>query len=269
MNGSMPYLCAVVLGYGLLLAAVEFWYRRGMVQVETTRKAAHLGGALLTLPFPWLFQNLLEPSLVGVVFMVFLEYTRRKGWLQSIHGVARPSHGALLFPLGLFLGLGFSMYHGDPWIHIVAVLELGLCDSLAALAGSRADATRLGVGRWNKTVEGCTAFFLSSLALTTLTLWASGERTPYAALNTAIALGILFTWAEFMGRRGLDNILLPLAVGMLYPLSTQPQHDGWFHLLAAASGLSGLALLMIAKLRPPRPVGRDGTLAGPTGEPIP
>lgn len=85
---------AVVGGYLVLLGGIQLWSRLGKVDVETTRKSAHVGGALLTLPFPWIFPDLRLPLAISVGFMILLDVTRRKGWLRAIHGVERPSRGA-------------------------------------------------------------------------------------------------------------------------------------------------------------------------------
>jgi len=217
---------AVVCGYLLLLAGVQAWADRMRPDPELTRKGAHLGGALLTLPFPWLFRDLLQPLLICGIFVLLLEATRRRGWLRAVHGIGRPSRGAVLFPLGLLAGLVASMTRHDPWIHVVSVLELGVCDTLAALAGRRWGRAS-GNGGSTKTVQGSSAFFVSSVVVVLGVSAASSRLGPGALVPVAIGLAGLFTWVEALGSDGWDNLAIPLAVALAFPLADNPEHAMW------------------------------------------
>src|SRR6267143_3078376 len=82
-----------------LFAVSEFAGRHGL-PAETTRRLVHIAGAGTTALFPF-YLHLDEVVALAVVFTLFLVWTRVRGSLASVHGVARPTAGALLFPAGL------------------------------------------------------------------------------------------------------------------------------------------------------------------------
>src|SRR6202171_1026040 len=100
---KMRFLPLLVTALALLalFAVSEVAGRRGQPP-ETTRRVVHVAGAGTTALFPlYLHRN--EVVSLGIVFTLFLTWTRVRGSLRSVHAVARPTLGAILFPVGLVL----------------------------------------------------------------------------------------------------------------------------------------------------------------------
>jgi hypothetical protein len=53
---------------------------------------------------------------------------------------------------------------------------------------------------------------------------------------------LFLTWVEFVGRNGFDNLLIPIAVGLVFPLILHEELFGWAALGAGGVGMAGLLL---------------------------
>src|SRR5207253_10905490 len=96
----LPLLGTTVALLGLFTVS-EFASRHGL-PAETTRRLVHITGAGTTALLP-LYLQLRDVVLLAVAFTLFLGWTRVCGSLRSVHAVARPTLGAVVFPLGLLL----------------------------------------------------------------------------------------------------------------------------------------------------------------------
>ncbi len=82
-----------------------------------------------------------------------------------MHGVARPTAGALLFPAGLLLAAVAVWRH--PAAFSYAALMLALPDPAAAVVGDRFTSTSWRVAGGHKSALGSLAFFAVAFALGT------------------------------------------------------------------------------------------------------
>lgn len=191
----------------VLFAVSESFAHRG-VSAESTRQFEHVVGAGTAATFP-LYLQLRDVLLLAWVFTLFLSYTWLRGSLRSIHGVARPSLGALLFPIGLALAALAAW--GHPGAFAFAALVLALADPAAARVGTRVTGIEWRVTGGKKSVSGSLAFFLVSVVLVAIFGVASGELRPL----TAIAVAATLTMIEGSLGYGLDNVPLPLGAALL------------------------------------------------------
>src|SRR3989442_6737976 len=81
-----------------ILGAVEVLGRRGHGP-EQTRRLAHVAGASSVAVLP-LILTLTELGALGAFFTGLLVWTRMQRQLDSVHGVARPTFGAIVFTAG-------------------------------------------------------------------------------------------------------------------------------------------------------------------------
>jgi dolichol kinase len=179
---------------------------------ETTRRVAHAVGAAFAATFPW-FLHLRDVVLLAVGFTLYLSWTWMRGSLRSVHDVARPTVGALVFPAGLLFAALVTWTH--PLALAFAALVLAFGDTAAAMVGSRragVSAPRMyRVSGGTKTVRGSAAMFAVTLALALGFGALVGDPRPLAALIVAAALTVI----EGSLGYGLDNLPLPLAAGLL------------------------------------------------------
>jgi phytol kinase len=207
---------AVILGcLGGLMLGVRALQSRGGVGAETGRKLVHLGMGTISLFLPWLFRS---PGLVwalalttatGLVGVRILPaVAQHLGGVLG--GVNRASLGEIYFPLGV--ALSFALAHTNRAAYCAAIGALTFADSAGALIGGRYGRSRYSARSDAKSIEGSTAVLVASVLCATLALiWPGGESWT-SALAGGLLIGAAATVVEAIAGRGLDNLLLPLAV---------------------------------------------------------
>ena len=102
---GMPAVAVSMLAWMLGLRVLQ---RQCALDPETARKLFHLGGGVLALSLPWLFQESWPVLLLTAVTLGAFAALRRipalaRGPGQILHAVSRQSHGEFYFPLGVCL----------------------------------------------------------------------------------------------------------------------------------------------------------------------
>ncbi len=200
-------LLGTAVGLLGLFAVSEFAGRHGL-PAETTRRLVHMMGAGTTALFP-LYLRLSEVIVLAIAFTLFLGWTRMRGSLASVHAVARPTLGAVVFPIGLLLAALAVWPH--PAAFSYAALMLAFADPAASLLGQRFDSLRWPVAGGRKSVLGSATFFAVAFALGTAFALAVGNEAILAVAGVATAL----TAVEAAFGYGLDNLFIPVLAGLL------------------------------------------------------
>ncbi|MFK7765722.1 MAG: diacylglycerol/polyprenol kinase family protein [Mariniblastus sp.] len=211
-----------------LIAVAELWRNQKNPPVEWTRKLVHFGGGLVCLSFPILIQShwvvLSLAVSMGFIFVV----SKKKKWLQSIHGIERKSSGSEFYPVVVYLC--FVLSNGLVWKFVICMLVLAVSDSVAALIGNKFGRLWFRVEEEHKSVAGCFAFFIVTFVsvLGPLLLWdplASETATlpVWHYVLTASLIGLLVMCIELVSLKGSDNLWVPL--GTLLVLTKSMQTD--------------------------------------------
>src|SRR3989440_5701458 len=190
-----------------LFAVSEFAGRNGL-PAETTRRLVHIAGAGTTALFP-LYLHLSEVVALGVVFTLFLSWTRVRGSLKSVHAVARPTIGAILFPVGLTLAALTVWSHPPAFSY--AALMLALPDPAAAIVGRRFGSVRWRIPGGEKSLYGSLAFFVVALVVGLVFALVTGNGSILAVAAATFVL----TGVEAALGYGLDNLFIPVLAGAL------------------------------------------------------
>lgn len=190
-----------------LFAVAEYAGRRG-VAPETTRRLVHVTGAGTTALFP-LYLGLPDVVVLAVVFTLFLGLTRLRHSLQSVHAVARPTIGAVVFPIGLLLAAVVLWPH--PAAFSYAALMLAGPDAAAGIVGTRFASPTWRVAGGEKSVLGSLTFFVVAFALGLVFALATGS----GAIAGAAAVALAVMAVEGVLGYGLDNLFIPAVAGLL------------------------------------------------------
>jgi dolichol kinase len=193
-------LALFVLAIAALFASAELLRRRGL-SADATRRYTHAAGASVAALLPALL-TLDEAVVLGVVVAGVLAWTRRRGLLDSVHAVQRPTIGAALFPLGLALAaiIGWPF----PASYVLGALTFALADPAAAIVGGRVDSPRWGAWRGTKSLGGSVAFAGVVIVMGVIAMaWAP---LPIGAIVIA---AIFLAAVEGSLGYGLDNLVLP------------------------------------------------------------
>ncbi|MEK9176900.1 MAG: hypothetical protein AAB923_01250 [Patescibacteria group bacterium] len=199
----MNFIAVIALSF-LFLVIVELAKRVFKLKAEDTRKFAHLGGSLIAASLP-LFLGRDGVAAAGLLFMVLLLATRRTTLFSSIHGVARRGYGDVYFPASIAICAILFLPH-DVLAFQFGMLVMGIADPMAGLIGERFGTHQLSMFGQRKTLEGSSAFFVTTLAIA-----AAFGIADVRALGMAFFL----TFVEASLAFGLDNIAVPILAGLL------------------------------------------------------
>lgn len=217
---SVPLLASpwsrVLLAFALMvawLAVLRLYQRRARPRPEIVRKLFHLGGGLVGLFLPWIFDDVLPVLVLAAACAALFAALRTvpalaRGPGQVLSGVTRNTVGEFCFATSLCLL--FWLAHDNRLLYGVPVLVLAVADSFAALVGKEYGKRHFAALKGQKSVEGSSAFFLAAFLCVhvPVLLWSGAGREE--SLLIALSLGLLVTMAEAAAWWGLDNLIIPL-----------------------------------------------------------
>ncbi len=181
-------------------------------QRELSRKIVHIGtGAVV--PLAWFFQIPFVVALpVAAVITVVTAMNHQWRFIPAVEDVDRNSYGTIAYGVAITtLLLLFWPTRADAVSAGVLVMALG--DGLAGLIGRNVDSPKWVLfGQTKSTVGTMTMAGVTSLVLIGLARWSETELPLLATLCImAMATGL-----EQLSWRGLDNLSVPLSVGVLW-----------------------------------------------------
>lgn len=199
-----------VLGVATILLLAELWWRQQTVHSEFSRKFVHItvGSFVALWPF---FLSWRQIQLLSLAFLIVVLASKRFRLFESIHSVQRSTWGEVLFAAAVGI---LAVVTDDKWIYTAALLQMSLADGLAAIVGVRFGGKHnYRIFGYKKSVIGTAAFFVASFLILLGYRLANGAPD----LNLALAAGIaaVASAGENLGVRGLDNLVVPLVVGLL------------------------------------------------------
>jgi phytol kinase len=205
----------------LLFGFAELLYHKSKVKAELTRKLVHFGTGMLTLLFPVMLDNHWFVLFLCASFALILLSSIKFNLLKSINAIDRKSHGSILYPVAVYgCYLVYNHYTikfgktADLYVYFyLPVLTLAICDPMAALFGKRFPYGKFKIGKDTKTIVGSSAFYISSVLLSTALLYCFGKYTSLTNLFlVSIIVAFFGTVVEAFSGKGIDNITIPAIV---------------------------------------------------------
>lgn len=196
----------------MVIAAAVLCRRLRPNQRELSRKIVHIGtGAVV--PLAWFFHIPFVVALpVAAVITVLTTMNHQWRFIPAVEDVDRNSYGTIAYGITITtLLLLFWPTRADAVSAGVLVMALG--DGLAGLIGRNVDSPKWVLfGQTKSTVGTMTMAIVSSLVLIGLAGWSGADLSLPAALGmVAMATGL-----EQLSWGGLDNLSVPLSVGVLW-----------------------------------------------------
>ena len=181
-------------------------------QRELSRKIVHIGtGAVV--PLAWFFESPFVVALpVAAVITVVTTINHQWRFIPAVEDVDRNSYGTIAYGIAITtLLLLFWPTRADAVSAGVLVMALG--DGLAGLIGRNVASPKWVLfGQTKSSVGTMTMAVVSGLVLIGLARWSGADLSLPAALGmVAMATGL-----EQLSWRGLDNLSVPLSVGVLW-----------------------------------------------------
>ena len=181
-------------------------------QRELSRKIVHIGtGAVV--PLAWFFEIPFVVALpVAAVITVMTTINHQWRFIPAVEDVDRNSYGTIAYGIAITtLLLLFWPTRADAVSAGVLVMALG--DGLAGLIGRNVASPKWVLfGQTKSSVGTMTMAVVSGLVLIGLARWSGVDLSLPAALGmVAMATGL-----EQLSWSGLDNLSVPLSVGVLW-----------------------------------------------------
>lgn len=216
-------IIATGIGGLLLLLLCEALIRQNHLRGENARKLVHITVALYAATWAFYLSSQVI-AIISVVLVGAVVIVQKSRFLHSLHSVRRVTYGELWYPLGIGIS---AILFTNPYIYALAVLHMGLADGLAAVVGvgMGKNAKRFTILHQTKSVAGTLVFITTSFVLY-LSYWVLFSAVPLFAdslLNAALislSAAILVAGVELVAPKGSDNILVPMAAGILAVLPT-------------------------------------------------
>ena len=175
-----------------------------------SRKATHVLSGIVVVFFPE-FLNSVEIYSLTIFFFFFLLVSKWKNIL-TLHDVSRTTYGELIYPLSILL-LNYLFLPNDDYAFKIGILVLAFSDGLAGWIGEKLDYKPIFIFQHKKSIGGSVIFFISTFLIFTFFFGISLELI-LPILTVSLALTIL----EFFVIFGFDNLVIPIAAGILSKL---------------------------------------------------
>ena len=213
MPGPWLGMAIVMAALGGLLGGLAYLQKHFPGHPELFRKLLHIGMGLVTLSFPWLFQENWPVIVLAVTAILVLLGLKWRGADSAgihnvVHGVARDSLGEIYFPIAV--AILFLLTRENTILFTIPVLILTLADAVAALIGVRYGKIHYSTAEGVKSTEGSVAFFVVTFMSVHIPLLLLTTTGRVETLLIALILGVLVMLLEALAWRGLDNLFIPL-----------------------------------------------------------
>lgn len=192
----------------VVLGLSEIGWRKHWLNNEAGRKFVHITVGTFVAFWPY-FLSWTQVRLLSAAFLVGVVISSYFKIFRAIHSVQRPTYGEVFF--ALTVGLLTFVTH-DKAVYTVALLQMSLADGFAAIVGTRFGRdNKYHLLGHNKSVVGTVTFLL--ISLTILAMYSMGVH--HLAAWVIVFGGLAATMLENIAPFGLDNITVPLFIGLL------------------------------------------------------
>jgi phytol kinase len=212
---DIPKIALVLAAAGGLLGGLRLFQSRSKPppSPELVRKLFHIGGGIIGLALPWLFDSLvpvLALALVMAATFVALRFVRllESGVGQVLLAVERRTVGEFCYLASIVLL--FWLAQGDKLLYSVPLLILALGDASAALVGEQYGKLPLQIWKERKSYEGAAAFILVAYFCVHVPVLLWGNTGRLESLLIAADVSVMVMMAEAAAWWGLDNLIIPI-----------------------------------------------------------
>ena len=123
--------------YGAIFSALfgigEFIRSKNVVSGDVSRKIVHVTGGLTAATLPLFTHSIAIVSLLCCIYFALIFSSRKAKILKGIHDVSRPTVGAELFPLAVWISFVAAMLADRELMCVLAISILALSDTAAGV----------------------------------------------------------------------------------------------------------------------------------------
>ena len=200
----------------LVLSAAVICRKQWPDQQELSRKIVHIGTGPIVVLAWWRAIPASIAVPVALTVTVITAVNHRLQLLPAVEDIDRNSYGTVAY--GLAISLLLLLFWPDQAVAVCAgVLVMAFADGLAGLVGRGMTSPSWTVWQQRKSVAGTvTMGLVTALVLLLLVLISQSPLRPLRLIAVcALAVGL-----EQFGRWGIDNLSVPMAVGLSWTWMT-------------------------------------------------
>ena len=200
----------------LVLSAAVICRKQWPDQQELSRKIVHIGTGPIVVLAWWRAIPASIAVPVALTVTVITAVNHRLQLLPAVEDIDRNSYGTVAY--GLAISLLLLLFWPDQAVAVCAgVLVMAFADGLAGLVGRGMTSPSWTVWQQRKSVAGTvTMGLVTALVLLLLVLISQSPLRPLRLIAVcALAVGL-----EQLGRWGIDNLSVPMAVGLSWTWMT-------------------------------------------------
>ncbi|NCB24984.1 MAG: DUF92 domain-containing protein [Bacteroidia bacterium] len=212
---SMVYIF-LILGLATVVARIS----KGAS--ETSRKLVHIlvgNWVILTPMFTQLWAVVLVPFTFIIINSLSLKY-------KLISAMERndDSLGTVYYAVSLFVLSGGGFLLGWKTLPFIGLLTMAYGDGLAAIIGKKWGKRKPFTFAWEKSIAGSLTVAIAAFIVTATCLYIFGSAETQrdvsipAILLISALTGILSAFIELTGKKGCDNLTLPIGSGLFASL---------------------------------------------------
>ncbi|MCY3804350.1 MAG: hypothetical protein OXF85_00515 [Candidatus Saccharibacteria bacterium] len=211
---NVAIACLYLGVIGLIVISVQVLFHWRLIVGEYSRKLTHILIAFWMAT--WRFNlTQLEVTYLGLFLILAILVAQQLKIFNSIFGINRVTYGEVSYVIGIILT---SLLFPDPTVYALAVINLGLADGFAAIIGTKYGRIKYNVFGSTKSLAGMFTSFVIVI-ISGLLFWILA--VDYKPSLVFVCMHIISTAAvvsglEFVSFKGLDNLTIPLATGLLY-----------------------------------------------------
>ncbi len=200
-------LALITAWLGVVFIFASLISKRWPQQQELSRKVVHIGAGF-ALPIAWATEIPVSLALAAAALASSLALINHR-WrlLASIEDVGRFSYGTVAYGASITILLAFFWPQRADLV-CAAVLTMALADGLAGLLGANFSSHRWQIFGQTKSIIGTATMALVTLLVIALLL-------PNLPWHVVIAIATSATLLEQFSWAGLDNLTVPLLVGLM------------------------------------------------------
>lgn len=204
----MAFVFTVLVVF-VLLSLNELWWRKHPVHSELSRKFIHVTVGSFVAFWPY-FLSWRQIQILSIAFLLVVVASKYLHVFQAIRSVQRPTWGEVFFAVAVG---AITLITHDKAIYAASLLQMSLADGMAAVIGTRyGNRQKYLVFGYAKSVLGTLTFFIISLLiLTGFSHYSHAQLGLTAIVGMSAAASVI----ENLAIRGLDNLLVPLAIALL------------------------------------------------------
>lgn len=201
-----------------VFAFAEYLFIKKNYKSGITRKLVQMGIGLLALFLPTKVPDQWMVLLLAGLFQLFLVWSKKYGYLNSIHLSSKKTLGIMVFPIMIFLVYVVWFYsnakpgseHQSNAYFYLPVAIISISEPLSGFIGRKLPLFVLP--KFNNTVGGLLSFFAISFIICCVVFIQSAIFNSKDIIWVSIFISGIATLTDLYNRRGMSTLFVPVSV---------------------------------------------------------